>query len=216
VTAKKDDTVAAKSEAEKKALADKILKMTGNEAAVEKAAASATAGAEQVNPQHPHAPAGMLPQANPMDGMSSCMDKFRETFEASARRWELIVYPSLLAFIVLAAYGFYLIQSLTTDMGRIADRIDGMGDDMRVVSTSVVRMTDQMDVVTVQMSQISNRVASQDQSLRVVAGQMNQINQSTQAISGTMQQMRHEMSAMGYNLHSASGPMRMMNGFMPW
>lgn len=41
--------------------------------------------------------------------MTSCLDKFSRTFEASARRWELVVYPSLLAFIILAAYGFFLI-----------------------------------------------------------------------------------------------------------
>ena len=52
--------------------------------------------------------------------MASCMDKFATTFEASARRWELVVYPSLLAFIVLAAYGFYLIYTLTGDISRLA------------------------------------------------------------------------------------------------
>ena len=41
--------------------------------------------------------------------MAACLDNFSRTFEASARRWELVVYPSLLAFIVLAAYGFFLI-----------------------------------------------------------------------------------------------------------
>jgi hypothetical protein len=29
--------------------------------------------------------------------MANCLDKFTRTFEASARRWELVVYPSLLA-----------------------------------------------------------------------------------------------------------------------
>ena len=58
-------------------------------------------------------------EALPLD-MAACMDKFARTFEASARRWELIVYPSMLAFIVLAAYGFFLIYTLTGDVGRLA------------------------------------------------------------------------------------------------
>ena len=39
-------------------------------------------------------------------------DRLAQVFESSARRWELIVYPSLFAFIILAAYGFYLIFNL--------------------------------------------------------------------------------------------------------
>ena len=37
------------------------------------------------------------------------MDRLSQAFENSARRWELIVYPTLFAFIILAAYGFYLV-----------------------------------------------------------------------------------------------------------
>ena len=42
------------------------------------------------------------------------MDRLSEAFESSARRWELIVYPSLFAFIILAAYGFFLVYSLAS------------------------------------------------------------------------------------------------------
>ena len=59
-------------------------------------------------------------------GMVACLDKFSRTFEASARRWELVVYPSLLAFIVLAAYGFFLIYTLANDVGRMARSIETM------------------------------------------------------------------------------------------
>ncbi|MDT8281563.1 MAG: hypothetical protein RQ982_01985 [Gammaproteobacteria bacterium] len=34
------------------------------------------------------------------------LERFTRAFEYSARRWELIVYPSLFAFILLAGYGF--------------------------------------------------------------------------------------------------------------
>lgn len=38
------------------------------------------------------------------------VDRLSQAFETSAKRWELIVYPSLFAFIILAAYGFYLVD----------------------------------------------------------------------------------------------------------
>ncbi len=47
---------------------------------------------------------------------SGCMERLADTFESSAKRWELIVYPSMVAFIVLAVYGFYLVYTLSRDV----------------------------------------------------------------------------------------------------
>ena len=41
-------------------------------------------------------------------------ERLSETFETSARRWELIVYPSLFGFILLAGYGFLIFKSCRT------------------------------------------------------------------------------------------------------
>ena len=38
-------------------------------------------------------------------------NRLSEAFETSARRWKLIVYSTLCAFIILAAYGFYLVKT---------------------------------------------------------------------------------------------------------
>ncbi len=87
--------------------------------------------------------------------MTACMDKFSRTFEASARRWELIVYPSMLAFIVLAAYGFFLIYTLTSDVGRLA----------RSMETVVVSMND----VAANMNAVSGNVAHISGNLSTIA-----------------------------------------------
>ena len=52
------------------------------------------------------------------------MDRFVRVFENSARRWELIVYPAMLAFVVLAAYGFFLIYTLSKDIHTVAKGMD--------------------------------------------------------------------------------------------
>lgn len=44
------------------------------------------------------------------------LERFLCVIERSARQWQIIVYPSMVAFIVLAAFGFYLIYSLTGDV----------------------------------------------------------------------------------------------------
>ena len=51
------------------------------------------------------------------------MDRLATAFESSAHRWELMVYPSLFAFIILASYGFFLIYSLTTDIAHMSRNI---------------------------------------------------------------------------------------------
>ena len=69
------------------------------------------------------------------------LEQLSSAFTASARRWELIVYPSLVAFIILAGYGFFLIYSLTQDvervaasMGAITQSMDGVAQNMNNVA----------------------------------------------------------------------------------
>ena len=52
------------------------------------------------NPADKDAPREMFPEGD-------SMDRFVRVFETSARRWELVIYPAMLAFVVLAAYGFF-------------------------------------------------------------------------------------------------------------
>ena len=58
----------------------------------------------------------------PLQG--DALDRFVTVFAAAARRWELVVYPALLAFVILAAYGFFLIYTLSKDMHLLASGMD--------------------------------------------------------------------------------------------
>lgn len=153
---------------------------------------------------------------NGMPNMSACMDQFAKTFEASARRWELIVYPSLIAFIILAAYGFFLIYNLTNDVGRITQQMD-------LIATSMVKVSENMNSVSHNVEEMSGtmqgmaiNLGKQEASLNKMVNQMNKMNQSMTDMSVTMYYMRQDVSSMGYNVNSASRPMRLMNNFFPW
>lgn len=147
--------------------------------------------------------------------MAVCMDKFARTFEASARRWELVVYPSLLAFIILASYGFYLIYNLTNDVGRLA----------RSMETVVVTMDDvaaNMNYVSRNVAQISNNLTSislnvgtQADTMNKMVLQMDDINTSMGVMTVPIYQMRHDMGAMSHNLHNVAGPMNLIGGMLP-
>ena len=45
------------------------------------------------------------------------------TMQHSSRNWQLVVFPSLFAFILLAGYGFYLIYNLVEDVDKMANSV---------------------------------------------------------------------------------------------
>ena len=126
------------------------------------------------------------------DCLGKSLDQLSKAFMASARRWEMIVYPSLLAFIILAAYGFFLIYSLTEDASRIAHNMEQISVHMDSMSKNMVVMTQTVD--------------SQSASMREMTHHMRGMNLS-------MNQMRYDFSILN---NSVSRPMSFMNTFMPW
>ena len=127
--------------------------------------------------------------------MGESLDKLSTAFMESARRWEMIVYPSLLAFIILAGYGFFLIYSLTKDVHLVVE-------DMHKVSASMERVVVNMDAVSRNMIVMTQTVDSQSASMKEMVYHIRGMNMS-------MHQMRYDMS-------NVSRPMSFMNSFLPW
>ena len=149
-------------------------------------------------------------------GMVACLDKFSRTFEASARRWELVVYPTLLAFIVLAAYGFFLIYTLTNDVGRLARSIetmvvsmDDVAKDLHAVSGNVARISSTMVLV-------ANDVGSESETMKDMLVKMDNMNKSMGVMTVPIYDMRNDMSRMNHSMHQVAGPMKMMGGMFPF
>ena len=44
--------------------------------------------------------------------------------EKETLKWQVVVFPAMGAFFLLAAYGFYLIYHLVRDVNRIADAVE--------------------------------------------------------------------------------------------
>lgn len=133
------------------------------------------------------------PEAKSMeDCMGRSMEMLANTFSASARRWEMIVYPSLFAFILLAGYGFFLIYSLTQDAHQMAKNMQDISKNMVVISESMITVSQNTD--------------NQSAAMREMVVNMHGMNAS-------MNQMRQDMSVMNYNV---SRPMSKINSFMPW
>jgi len=141
------------------------------------------------------------------------VDRLSQAFENSARRWELIVYPSLFAFILLAAYGFYLVFSLAKDIHYLAKTVDSsmtvVASNMRSVSDNVAQMSANVRTMAVSVDSISRDVGT----LEPILTSMRSMDQAIRTMTLTTGNMRDDMAVMNRNI---SRPMSFVNSFVPW
>ena len=141
--------------------------------------------------------------------MAACLENFSRTFEASARRWELVVYPSLLAFIVLAAYGFFLIYTLTGDVARLARSMESVVVSMEGVVSTMTTVSGNVAAMSTNLTSIADDVGEGSETMAT-------INETMHVMTVPMYQIRHDMAGMNHHMHKVAQPMRMMGGMMPF
>jgi len=155
--------------------------------------------------------------------MALYMSQFARSFEASSRRWELVVYPSMLAFIILAAYGFFLIYKLTNDISKITYQMADIQTSMVNINKNFSSTTNNMNTVARNivkmggyMQQMTHDIKEQNAAMGAIVVSMRDMTGSIDSMSYTMYYMRHDTQLMGRNIENVSGPMRYMNNIMPW
>ncbi len=147
------------------------------------------------------------------DCANASLERLYQTFSASARRWELIVYPSLFMFVILAAYGFYLIYSLTKDAHVMAEQMVTITSNMSNISRGMLTVSGEMGTVATEMRAMNTEVATASASTEQMVANMQAMNGSMAAMTGSIDHMRYSMAVMN---NSVSRPMSFMNSFMPW
>jgi len=145
-------------------------------------------------------PAAPLP-SDP--GAVSHLERFAKSFEASARRWELVVYPSLFAFIVLAAYGFFLIYSLTKDMRILSDNVDPrMEEHMAVMTASIERLSDTIVTMNGTVAAMGESMRSIDTHMAAMKGDTGQMTASTQGMERQMVRINDQMAGISQKMNA--------------
>ncbi len=159
-------------------------------------------------------PSGQLNGRNAEAELNAyAIERLSQAFETSAKRWELIVYPSLFAFIILAAYGFYLIFSLAKDVHYLAISVD---TNMTVLSNNMQYMTDSVGQLSANVRTMAVSVESMARdvsTLEPILASMQDMDQAIQSIPYTMANMRGDMASLNQNI---GRPLQFMNWFMPW
>lgn len=184
---------------------------------------------------------GRPEDSSPEQRTGEALDRFARSFEASARRWEFVVYPSLFAFAVLASYGFFLIYSLTKDMSTLAQNVDPkMASNMDAMSSYIGDMSSDMAMMRLQITQMASHIEHIDGSISVLNGSILDMNRSIDLMEthtvdiseklGTLQPILTNMEVMNqsigrmtfstgimtHDVNQMSRPMNFMNSFTPW
>ncbi|MGQ9658545.1 MAG: DUF948 domain-containing protein [Thermochromatium sp.] len=141
------------------------------------------------------------------------IDRLSQAFENSAKRWELIVYPSLFAFIILAAYGFYLVFSLAKDIHYLAISIDTnmtvMSSNMQAISDNVAQMSRNVRIMTANVESMAQNVDT----LQPMLASIREMDRSMRVMTRSTAAMGQDVAIMN---QSISRPLQFMNWFMPW
>ena len=120
---------------------------------------------------------------------------YMERAAAALKTVRIIAYSGMVAFVILAAYGFFLIYQLTTDAHRMTQHMDEMRSTMVGMRSSMTNMDNSMQLMDPMVKHMANMDAT------------------TQHMAGTVSLIQHSAR----NLDRSFGPMMgNMNNFMPF
>lgn len=118
----------------------------------------------------------------------------------------LVVYAGLSAFILLAAYGFFLIYLLTSDARTMAEQARRMAEQMELMSREMTGMSVTMGDMRANMTEMQTSLSEMN---RLMAS----VDRSTGHMADAVTLIQHSAR----NLDTSFGPaMGAMNRFMPF
>lgn len=149
------------------------------------------------------------------------LERLANTFDNSARRWEMVVYPSLFAFVLLAGYGFFLIYRLTHDIAVLSQSVTHMAV---IVSDAMPRMTKDLSVMTGSMDNMTENIdgmSTEISSMSVQMGSLTPMSKNIRSMTHNIGDMNRSVYGMQRDMHGmnrtvSSGPFGMMNDMMPF
>jgi len=142
------------------------------------------------------------------------LERMANTFDNSARRWEMVIYPSMFAFILLASYGFFLIYHLTHDISVLSKSVTEMA---AIVSDAMPKMTRDMRGMTGSMDNMTadvSKMTDQMKALRPMNANLANMTDTMGSMNRSVYGMHRDVGNM--NRTVSSGPMGMMNDIMPF
>ena len=149
--------------------------------------------------------------------MENELQEFEMKAEASTKRMQMLVYPAMVAFFILSAFGFFLIYSLTSDVNRMADTIAHMSgsldNNMSSISGDMNHMSSKMDNLVDSTTSMSGNLTDMTQNTSEMVTSIGGMRTATYDMAASTNNMQRDMWSMNKNI---STPLSFMNNFLPW
>lgn len=154
--------------------------------------------------------------------------EFNHAIESFETRWRYAVFPAMIAFVILAGFGFYLIYGMLQRMEDLAVDINEMAKVMRdslpVMQGGVVGMSSRMQWIGEDLhgmredvSQLSTVIQNTMPNMEGKVGDMSEnisnMTYATSSMATTTQNMGQNLWNMNRNI---SKPLSMMRKMIPW
>ncbi len=158
---------------------------------------------------------------------SQTASRFVGLMEQSIRRWERVVYPTLIVLFLMFAAAAFLIYELSSDMRviargfdpKMADHMSRLTAHMGTLSRDISRMAKHIDSMSANVDRMTKHT-------RTMSGKMDHLTtmadlkREMQHMNRAISVMTHDMGLMRHNVagmnRSVSKPMSFISSFMPW
>lgn len=165
---------------------------------------------------------------------TSHIERMLRQMERSSRRWEKMVFPAMIAFLLLAGYGFFLVYSVTRDMTIIAQTIDvdfredvlHIRNDISDMVSQVELMQETMGVISVKMDPLQDmtpllaEIKKLDETIGVISGSVSNMDRTVVNMNKSMSSMDDSMYYMGRDVDDMNdtfgSPTKMFSRMAPW
>ncbi len=149
--------------------------------------------------------------------LESELQEFEKKADSATKRMQMLVYPAMVAFFILSAFGFYLIYSLTSDVRRMANTFDHMSNsiegNMDNISGTMTHMSGTMDTLSTSTTAMSKDVGTMTNTTTEMTSAISGMKPAIYDMAASTNNMQRDFWSMNKNI---STPLSFMNSFLPW
>jgi len=160
---------------------------------------------------------------------SDTLSERKKGADVKGQRLQLIVYTALFAFIVLAAYGYYLIFNLTHDVHSLSNDVRQMtrsvnqmsmsvNTNMEIISENIIRMqastTLIAETVAKTMPEMSANTTTMTQTAQNVSNRIDSMSTNIQTMSVGIVAMQRDMWSMNKTFNNPADSI--FDSMVPW
>jgi hypothetical protein len=138
---------------------------------------------------------------------------YLERAAAAVKTLRLIVYAGMSGFLLLSAYGFFLVYELTVDTHRMVEQATRITEQMQSMALIMSNMHGSMTDIRDSMADLRDDTRKMRTSIGEMDSTMARMDANVNHVANTVALIQHSMRNFDASVSPAAG---VMNSFMPW